>query len=88
MVQPFEKNLDHTIIDLTNILNIQDFDHKWQNFWSDQGRSVWTTSAGPDIIKVCDHGKLIHEGPLCDRNYQVKNSSVQFTEVKRLFLVH
>ena len=48
LVQPFEKSLDRAIGGPTNILNIQGFVLKWQNFWSDQFRSGRTSSAGPD----------------------------------------
>ena len=46
LVRPFKKNLNLTIIGPTRTLKIQDFDHKYKDFWSDQGR---TGSAGPEL---------------------------------------
>ena len=39
-------NLNLTIIGPTRTLKIQGFGYKWQDFWSDQGRSGRTGSAG------------------------------------------
>ena len=47
LVRPFEKNLNLTIIGPTRTLKIQGHDHELQDFWSNQGRSVRTGSAGP-----------------------------------------
>ena len=47
LVRPFEESLEQTIIGPTKILKIEDFDHKFQNFCSDQGRSGRTASADP-----------------------------------------
>ena len=48
MVRPFEENLNLTIIGPTRTLKLQGFDHKERDFWSDQGRSGRTGSAGPE----------------------------------------
>ena len=48
LVRPFKKNLNLTIIGPTRTLKIQGFDHKYKDFWSDQGRTGRTGSAGPE----------------------------------------
>ena len=49
LVRSFEKNLNLTIIGPTKTLKIQGYDHELQDFWSDQGRSGRTGSAGPTL---------------------------------------
>ena len=49
LVRPSEESINLTIIGQTKTLKIQGFDHKWQDFWSDHGRSGRTGSAGPDV---------------------------------------
>ena len=48
LVRPSEESSNLTIIGPAKTLKTQGFDHKWQDFWSDQGRSGRTGSAGPD----------------------------------------
>ena len=50
MVRPSDESINLTITGPTKTLKIQGFDHKWQDFWSDQGRSGRTSSAGPDRV--------------------------------------
>ena len=52
LVRSFQKSLDQTIIGPTKILKISDFDCKWQNFWSNQGRSGPTASAVPTVLHI------------------------------------
>ena len=49
LVRPSEESITLTIIGLTTTLKTQRFDHKWQDFWSDQGWSGQTGSAGPEF---------------------------------------
>ena len=51
LVRPFEKNLNLTIIGPTRTVKLQGFDHKYQDFWSDQGWSGRTGSSGPASTK-------------------------------------
>ena len=49
MVRPSDESINLTIIGPTKTLKIQSFDYKWQDYWSDQGRSGRTGSAGPAV---------------------------------------
>ena len=50
LVRPSDESINLTIIGPTKTLKIQGFDHKWQDFWFDQGRSGRTGSAGPGLV--------------------------------------
>ena len=52
MVRPSDESINLTISGPTKTLKIQGFDHKWQDFWSDQGRNGRTVSAGPEGIII------------------------------------
>ena len=50
LVRPSEESLNLTVIGPTKTLKIQGFVYKLQDFWSDQGRSGRTGSAGPELF--------------------------------------